>query len=284
MKHILLPTDFSKNAYNAIAYAVQLYRDVECKFYILHTYTPANISSGSMVDSHSALALQDIIIDTAKRKLKEIEDRLHTEFSTANHTFIAMASFNLLISQIKDAIKENAIDLVIMGTKGASGAKEIVFGSNAVKVFKEIKHPVLAIPSDFEYEAPHEILFPTDLEAMYKHSNLNILKKLAISNHARVNLMHVSTGYDLTEQQETNKRTLESIFKNSTFLFHDIKNMGITEAINEFQVKHKINLLVMINNKHSFFENLFFKNRINQIGFHSNIPFLVIPSEDQIHW
>lgn len=279
MKHILLPTDFSKNAYNAISYAVQLYRDVECKFYILHTYTAANISSGSMIDSHSALVLQDIIIETAERKLKEIEDRLHTEFNNVNHTFITMASFNLLIPQIKDVIKENAIDLVIMGTKGANGVKEIVFGSNAVKVFKGIKHPVLIIPSDFAYEAPHEILFPTDLEAIYKHSNLNILKKLAIANHAKVNVMHVSTGYNLTEKHDTNKRTLESIFKNSTFLFHDIKNMDITEAINEFQVKHKINLLVMINNKHSFFENLFFKPVISQIGFHLNVPFLVTPSK-----
>jgi hypothetical protein len=52
MKRILLPTYFSENAYNAIFYAVQLNKDIKCKFYILHTYTPASISAGSMVDNY----------------------------------------------------------------------------------------------------------------------------------------------------------------------------------------------------------------------------------------
>ena len=90
--------------------------------------------------------------------------------------------------------------------------------------------------------------------------------------------MHVSTGYDLTEIQENNKSDLETYFKKTAYLFHDVQNMDITEAIDEFQLKTKVNLLVMVNNKHSFFENLFFKSTINQIGFHLVIPFLVIPT------
>ena len=98
MKRILLPTDFSENAYNAISYAVQLYKDIKCKFYILHTYTPVSISAGRMVDNYSSFDLQDITKETAERKLKGIEDRLKTEFNNANHTFITMVSFNTLTS------------------------------------------------------------------------------------------------------------------------------------------------------------------------------------------
>jgi hypothetical protein len=166
-----------------------------------------------------------------------------------------------------------------MGTKGATGAKEILFGSNTVNVFKEIKCPILAIPSNFDYEHPREILFPTDLEVNYKDFEISLLKNLAEQNHSRINAMHVSTGYDLTDKQNSNKLELESMFKNVAFLYHDIKSKDITEGINQFQVKHKINLLAMINNKHSFFENLFFRSNINQIGFHLNIPFLVFPSK-----
>ena len=54
--------------------------------------------------------------------------------------------------------------------------------------------------------------------------------------------------------------------------------MNVDEAINKFQISTKTNMLVMINNKHSFFENLFFQSKLKQIGFHLNIPFLVIPS------
>ncbi|NNJ82520.1 MAG: universal stress protein, partial [Flavobacteriaceae bacterium] len=53
-------------------------------------------------------------------------------------------------------------------------------------------------------------------------------------------------------------------------------------AIEKFQVKHKINLLVMIHNRHNFFENLLFKPVINEIAYHTNIPFLVIPSEERM--
>ena len=61
-------------------------------------------------------------------------------------------------------------------------------------------------------------------------------------------------------------------------MFHSVSNQKVTEAIQNFQLKTRINLLVMINNKHSFFEKLFFKPVNNEIGFHLNIPFLVIRS------
>ena len=126
MKRILLPTDFSENAYNAISYAVQLYKDIKCKFYILHTYTPVSISAGSMVDNYSSFDLQDITKETAERKLKEIEGRLETEFNNTNHTFSTMVSFNTLTSEMVEVVKKKEIDFVIMGTKGATGAKEIL--------------------------------------------------------------------------------------------------------------------------------------------------------------
>ncbi len=281
MKHILLPTDFSENSWNAITYAMQLFKDDTCTFHLLNAYTPVIYQAEYVLGYPAQFGLADAVRNTSQENLNNLVIRISKEFkNNEKHIIETHSKFNILVSGIREFVDEHNIDLVVMGTKGATGAKEVMFGSNTVHVFKEIKCPVLAIPSDFSYEAPHEILFPTDLDAIYKHSNLKIIKGLAISHHARVNVMHVSSGYDLTKKQETNKRTLESIFKHSSFLFHDVKNMIITEAINEFQVKHKINLLVMINNKHSFFENLFFKNKINQIGFHLNVPFLVIPLKE----
>ena len=66
--------------------------------------------------------------------------------------------------------------------------------------------------------------------------------------------------------------------KKIAHLFHDVKNQNVPEAITNFQLKTRVNLLIMINTTHPFFENLFFKSTINQIGFHLNIPLLVIPS------
>jgi len=280
MKQILLPTDFSENSWNAITYAIQLFKDEECTFHLLNTYIPAIYNLEYTIGYPEQFGLVDAVRDTSRENLFKIVSRISSEFTkNDDHTFQTHAKFDNLMSGVRESIEKLDIDIIVMGTKGATGAKEILFGSNTVQVFKNIKCPVLAVPSGFAYEAPHEILFPTDLNALYKHSNLKILKEIVLSNHARLNAMHVSTGYDLTEKQERNKSKLESMFKHSAFLFHDIKTMDISHAINEFQVKHKINLLAMINNKHSFFENTFFKNTINQIGFHLNVPFLVIPTE-----
>lgn len=278
MKHILLPTDFSENSWNAIKYALQLYKNEICTFHLFNTYTPVIYQVEYVLGAPAQFGLGDAIRNTAQNNLSDLVSRISGEFEkNKNHKFQTEARFDTLIPGIKDYIKAHDIDVIIMGTKGATGAKEILFGSNTVHVFKSIKHPILVIPSDFTFEAPHEILFPTDLEVAFKNSDLKILKEIVETNHSRLNAMHVSTGYDLTETQETNKYNLKKLFKNSAFLYHDVKTMEILEAINEFQVKHKINLLVMINNKHSFFENLFFKATINQIGFHLNVPFLVIP-------
>ncbi|EDP70421.1 universal stress protein [Flavobacteriales bacterium ALC-1] len=279
MKQILLPTDFSENSWNAISYAIQAYKDQECTFHLLNAYTPVIYHVEYVMGYPAQFGLGDAVRNTSQENLNKLISRISKEFkNNTKHKFETYSRFDTLISSIKEFASKHNIDIIVMGTQGATGAKEVLLGSNTVHVFKGVKCPVLVIPSNFSFEAPHEILFPTDLDVMFKHSSLKILKEIVLSNNSRLNVMHVSTGYDLTERQEINKRTIQSIFKHSAFLFHDVKSMDITDAINEFQIKHKINLLVMINNKHSFFENLFFKNTINQIGFHLNIPFLVFPS------
>ncbi|HKK12274.1 MAG TPA: universal stress protein, partial [Flavobacteriaceae bacterium] len=226
---------------------------------------------------HSGLS--DAIKDKILKDLKAIVNKIKNEFKNPNHRFQTIAAFNTLILKIKEIIKEKKIDYIVMGTKGATGAKEVLFGSNTVHVLKNVKCPVLAVPSNFSYEAPREILFPSDYGIDFQEKQVQPIVDMASSNRGRVNVLNVSYGYDLSEQQEKNRKKLETYFKDIAYVFHSVSNQDIPEAINNFQLKTRVNLLVMINNKHSFFENLFFKPTINQIGFHLNIPFLVIPSK-----
>lgn len=280
MKHILLPTDFSDNSWNAIKYAIQLFKEDTCTFHLLNTYTPIIYNVEYVLGYPAQFGLGDAIRNTAQENLDEFIEKISKTFkANPKHQFRTLPRFDTLASGINAFLSENKTHLIIMGTKGATGAKEVLFGSNAVHVFKEVKHPVLAVPSDFEYEKPQEILFPTDLDVDYNAFHINLLKQIATANNSRINALHVSTGNDLTFKQINNQLALESQFKDTTYLFHQYKSMGITEAINQFQVKSKINLLAMINNKHSFFENLFFKSTINQIGFHLKVPFLVLTSK-----
>lgn len=282
MRHILLPTDFSDNSWNAIKYAVQVFRDENCVFHLLNTYTPIIFNVEYVLGYPAQFGLGDAVRNTSQENLQDLVAKISEEFpNNSKHQFETLARFNTLISGIKEFIEKQPVDLIVMGTQGATGAKEVLFGSNTVHVFNEIKCPVLAIPSNFEYINPTNILFPTDLEVSYKDTALHLLKEIAVSHNSRVNAMHVSAGYDLTEKQSLNKLELETMFRHTSYFLHETSDMDVTEAINKFQTHLKINLLVMINNKHSFFENLFFKSKLKQIGFHLNVPFLVIPSNQK---
>ncbi len=280
MKKILFPTDFSDNSHNAINYALNLYKDENCKFYLLNTYTPIIYNYDYRMSAGGYLGeVVDIIKENSLEKLDKIEKELKEKFNNSKHQFETISSFSLLTDEIKDVVDKYSIDLIIMGTKGATGAKEVLFGTNTIHVIKKSNCPVLAVPDGYFFEEPKEILFPTDYKVDYSEIQLQNLKTIVTNFNSRVHILNVSHGIDLSETQNTNKETLEKLFATVKHASYRVDDQPISQAINEFQKSTYVQLLMMINNKHSFFENLFFKPVINQIGFHLNIPFLVIPAK-----
>jgi len=276
MIKVLLPTDFSDNALNAIHYAEKLFKDERCTFYVLNTYTPVIYSYDFQMNTGGYLGeVADVIKNNSKSELKKIKDK----FLNVKHTVETISSFNILTDEIIDIVNEYDVDLVIMGTKGATGAKEVLFGSNTIHVIKKAKCPVLAIPDGYFFEKPIDILFPTDYKVNYAENQLNMLKTIAAIYKSKVHVLHVSHSRELNQVEINNKLKLEKLLVDFNDTYHSVRDQEIPVAINEFQKSTYIQLLMMINNKHSFFENLFFKPVINQIGFHLNAPFLVIPSK-----
>lgn len=280
MKKILLPTDFSDNAQNAINYALNLYKDESCTFYLLNTYTPIIYSYDYQMNTGGYLGeIADVVRENSIKKLNEIEENVKEKFNNPKHHFEIVSSFNLLTDEIKDKLEQFSIDLIVMGTKGATGAKEILFGSNTIHIIQKVKCPVLAIPDGHFFEEPKEILFPTDYKVDYSTKQLESLITIATLFDSRVHVLHVSHDVDLTKIETKNKEKLENLLLDVKQASYRVEDQDIPQAINEFQKSTYVQLLMMINNKHSFFENLFFRPVINQIGFHLNIPFLVIPAK-----
>ncbi|WP_228852972.1 universal stress protein [Aegicerativicinus sediminis] len=279
MKRILLPTDFSDNSWNAITYALNLFKNEECNFILLNTYTPIIYDWEYLQTSNAQLSVTDAMKENSERGLEEVLRKVKSQFNNPKHIFTTISSFNILTLEIAELHRGNAIDMVIMGTKGASGIEKVLLGSNTIHVLNRAKCPVIAVPTNFHFEKPHEILFPTDFELDYKVEHLQFLLDIAISNGARLNILHVNYGQELTEVQKEFRKKLEGFIKNATYLFHDLSNKNVPEAITDFQRKARVNLLAMINHKHFFFENLFFSPIINHIGFKLEVPFLVIPAK-----
>lgn len=278
MKKILLPTDFSANAYNAIEYALQLFKEEECVFYLFHSFVPGSYIISSIDDGPSNMVIEDIARRNAKERIQEIQSNIELEHAYSKHTFEVIISVSSLISEMKSIVKEHNIDLIVMGTQGATGAKEVFLGTNTMDTIRKVNRTVIVVPERFTYQKPQEVLFTTDLKFSMENKYLPLLRWLGIKHNARLNVLNIYTGRSLEPYQEDVKNKLESYFKDNSYLYHELEYMSVTEAVEYFQIKYKADFLVMINNKHSYFENLLFKPVIKEIVFHTNIPFMVIPS------
>ncbi|WP_165748525.1 universal stress protein [Cellulophaga sp. Z1A5H] len=276
MKKILLPTDFSENSYKAIEYALKVYKNIKCTFYLLHTYNPTVYQAEYLIGSPGLIGLGDVMRETAVSRMDELKNKIETEHPNPKHTIKTHTVFNTLLNEILEMTTNEKIDLVVMGTKGASGAQEILFGSNAVSIIKRTKCPVIVVPDSFDYEAPKEILFPTDFEITYPKKEIEGLLQIVKQHQSQINILHVRTGNELDIVQKEHKKQLDQLLVNYA-TFHDVPDNEIIAAVNDFQLKKKINLLVMIQNKHTFFERLFMEPIIKKIGFHVNVPLMVIP-------
>ncbi len=277
MKKIILPTDFSNNAFNAICYAIELLKEKPCTFYLVNTYTPAIYQTEYLLQSPGQIGLGDIYQSESQNNLEELRKKLELKFKDSPHTFIVHSAFNILVDEIQDMVENEEADMVIMGTQGATGAKEIFLGTHTVHVIKKANCPVLAIPADYAYSSIEKVVFPTDYEVRYSKEQLKTLLFIGEIYEAHIDVIHIRSGYPLTEEQQENKKLLEGVLKGHSVEYHELPNQEIVTGIHTFLTKNNSNILAMIQNKHTFLERLFIEPVIKKIGFHIEVPFLVLP-------
>lgn len=273
-KKILLPTDFSDNAWNAIIYALKLYANESCDFYLLNSIK----IKGSTMSNFSS-KLSSTIRKSAFKDMLELKQMIERVNANANHNFEILVSNADLKDALETAIKKHTIQMIIMGTKGASGAKEFFFGSNNVNVINKVRLcPILTIPDQFDFVEPKKIAFSTDFNRLYKEEELAPLKEITDLYNSEINIVHLNNEEHLNEVQEYNSKILENDLKDYNHHFFWIPNYGKkANDINDFIKEQKINMLAMVNYKHSFIEKITKEPVIKTIGFHPFIPFLVIP-------
>lgn len=271
--NILLPTDFSDNAWSAAVYGLKLFAEEECTFYFLHA-TKMKVS----VMSNLSNKLLDMMKENDMKELADLKEMATHTNANANHDFEVILSSEDLHEAIEIVVKKYAIDFVIMGTKGTTKAKEIFFGSNTVNIIKKMKLcPILVVPDEFDYVEPKQFAFPTDFNRFYGEE-LRPLKRLTDLHNSKIRIVHISNEDHLTSAQDYNLAMLKAYLEDHPHTFHWMLDYTKkSKQINEFIEELDINMLVMINYKHSFIEGIIKEPIIKKIGFHPTIPFLVVP-------
>ena len=276
MKKILLPTDFSKNAWNAIGYAMGFLKDEECMFYLLNTYTPVIYRVDYLIGGPAVSAVPDIGIDVSLAGLERSVERIKKEHPNPKHRFKIISEFNTLTDEVLKVCGEEGIDLIIMGTKGATGAKEIFLGSNAIHVIRKTRVPILVIPEGFVYKPLEAVLFPTDYLVQYNPENMALLFEIMEKSDALLHIVHAEAEKLAIAQME-NKEQLKKMVNHMPSLFEDITDGYMPNIVHAYVEKHNIDLVVMMNKRHSFLRRLLFRQNIDQVGYHCAVPFLVLP-------
>lgn len=276
-KRILLPTDYSKNALNAIRYAQRLYKDVNCDFYLLNTYQV----SGYALDSMMVPEPGEQLYETFKRKSEEGMDRLlgmlHLEPDNPKHHFETRCEFNSLIEAVRHMVAKKDIDTIIMGTKGLTGSKARIFGTHTVKVMESIKAcPVIAIPESPVFQPPREILFPTDYRTNFKKKEMQYLIEIAKLHDSRINVLHIDQDKDgkLNKEEQTNRLLLQDILDGTDYEMHFLPAIKLVKGINAFMESRNCDMLSFLNRKHLFFGSILSNPLVKEIGYEPKVPIL----------
>tara|TARA_R110002073_G_scaffold40547_5_gene114975 strand:+ start:82479 stop:83306 length:828 start_codon:yes stop_codon:yes gene_type:complete len=273
MKKILIPTDFSDNAWDALTYAMRLYDDIPCCFYILNTY---NTNSSRLTSMQRNTKLHTILKEDSEKELEKINSYLNEYLQNDKHEYITKSVSGDLIPAMKRIIASENISAVIMGTTGASGAKEIFMGSNAVNAIKRIELcPVITVPKKYEYQDLEKVIIATDFERGYSLAEMTPLVELQLLYNFDIFAVHVKKTDQLSTIQQQNIKTLKSIFQNLTIEIIE-NETSVSSSINKYALKNEIDMVCLVNYEHSFIEKLTHEPIVKKINFHSSVPIITL--------
>ncbi len=277
MKKILLPTDFSKNSWNAILYALEFFKKDTCNFYLLHVSSVSNYANGfTPVLSTNENSTADVLAETTIA-LQQLVTKIKGLPANNKHHFFTLASTGPFIEAIRDKILENDIELIVTGTKGANGIKKIIVGSNTGDIITKVKCHVLVVPEKAIFKTPKEIAFPTDYNLFYQSKILHSITEVAGVFNGCIRIVHVAKrDEELTAYQKENKTYLNDFFAGKRYGFYKVTNKKIEAGVQCFVESRNIDLIIMIAKNLNLFQQILFKPTVEEISYHTEIPFLVL--------
>jgi nucleotide-binding universal stress UspA family protein len=274
MKKILFPTDFSEAATNAFVHALEFAKIVKAELVLLHTFEipvydsqffPENYAS---IYSSIELAKFEMFKDEIP-KLRAIAAERKLDDIVIKHRLMD----GDLIYNLKNAVEEDHIDFVIMGTTGVSDWTKFFTGSNTNSVISGVNVPVLCIPVDAQYKKIKTIGFTT----RYREKDKDVLRrilKIAKKTEAKVKSLYVRTSN--SDVTDVVMKEWEKEFAGENVEFLVLPSDEVKETILDFILYKDVDILTTITHKRSFFESIFETSFSKKITKEVSIPVLIM--------
>lgn len=272
MKKILFPTDFSNTANNALVYALKMADNQKASLYVLHAYEMPVISATAnpvmIQDVYKTIELSNF--ENFKDQVPLIRDiaKKHNLDHVPMHFILEEGFLNTIL---KKCVKDENIDLVVMGTNGNSGLDKKILGSNTSNAIGSLDIPVFSVPHDAIFDGINSVAFTT-LFNTSDQKTLDSLMPIAEGFGATIKCIHITNSKDRVNDAVV--KSWQENYANKPVKFYIIENTDVEKAVFEFIDVENIDLLVSVTRNRSFFEKLFTSSMTKKLSYHNYVPVL----------
>lgn len=276
-KRILCYTDFSENAQNAIDYAIKLYEKQACEFYFLNAFqADEDASDIEALIPKLGNETYELEKKASEAGLKKIIATLKSNSKNTIHSYTRISSFNSLLFALKETVKNNAINLLVIGAKGTFGTKE---NKNipTLDIMEYISEcSIMAVPGDYKFCVLTELVLPVNYEEALDETNFSEILDLANLYHTEIQILHIKKEHELDNDQLEHKRFLEQLLKGLKYNFHTLERMNVNKGINHFIENKQCNLIAFIEEKSNYIGNELPRPLLKQLDTYLSIPVLLL--------
>lgn len=273
MKTIIIPTDFSAIATNAMNYGVELAKTINANILLLHVYQiPVSVSDVPVV----IVSAEDLKKD-AEKNLASVKEELE-HITSGKITIYTEARLGDVISELEDACNKMKPVAVVMGTKGASGIERAMFGSVTLGAIRHLTWPVICIPPGKQFGGGiKKIGFACDFKKVVETTPVHFIKNMIKEFNAELHVLNVDyENRHFTPDTPEQSLLLHTMLEDMNPVYDFIEQKGIEDGINEFAEKNNLDLIIAIPKKHNLLESIFKPSSTKKLVIQSHIPVMCI--------
>lgn len=269
MKTLLVPTDFSPAAQNAMHYAAEMALSIEASLLLVHVYqVPVTFSEVPVVT---------VSVDELKKGSEEKLDELKkaiARITAGKVTVYTAAVLGDRVEALQTLCDKMEPFAVIMGTHGSTGIERLVMGSTTMTAIRHLKYPVIAVPPGTTFKGIRQLGIACDFKNVIMSTPIDFIKAVINEFKPTVNILHVADAEEPELPLES--AYLETMLGGSKPSYHFLHQQEIAEGIEEFAEKNNLDLLIVIPKKHTLVEGLLHKSRSAELLRHAHVPVMSI--------
>jgi nucleotide-binding universal stress UspA family protein len=273
MKKIIIPTDFSPAALNAVNYAADMALAINAGIHLLHIYQlPISVTDAPLV-----LISVEELKENAEKKLAKLKKDL--EHITSGKLDIQTESrLGDLTDELEDCCNMVQPFVVVMGTRGHSAVEKALFGSNTLSVIKHLGWPVICVPTGKEYGVGiKQIGLACDFREVLETTPVSMIKLFVKELKAVLHVLNVAPENNHAKTETPAQVVLlQTALEDVSPEYHFIKHKDVEDGINEFAEINNLDMIIAIPKKHKLMEGLFRKSATRQLVFESHVPVMCV--------